>query len=221
MSEFKDRIINIKDAKSQSVLFDTDDMDKMVIGGGKSDRIRFVSDEFANLVGKEIKSSQIKPLLSEVIDDGVGGVRLESISLDSFTLAINGNASTSDRIKFTGELIEDTITGIAGGFIDIKNRKSQIGIFEFNRYDNNKDSFFLGGGASDKSIVSDEFNDLVSGSRLGENDVRGLYDAAIGGGIDGVTLLFDGGTSSNFTLGLNANAGTQDIIIFSENLVST
>lgn len=218
-------LINIKNGSSQLAIFNAeDDNDKIFIGGGRNDREKFVSEEFADLVGKDIKGSQIAPLLEEVIDDGVDGVKLNSISTDSFTLEINGNASTTETIIFTGEVVEDAITGLAKGGVNIPDRRSQFGIFNFDSTDGKTSRFFLGGGASAKSLVSQEFDDLIGGSMLSENEIEALFEAATGldggdGKIDNVEFL--GGISpSNFALGLNVDSrGTMDVIVFNDTSV--
>lgn len=220
MNEFTRDLIDIKNGISQNGLFDANDFnDSFFVGGGEKDKRRLISDEFADIVpGSRFGASKIEPLLREVLANGVDGVRLESISADSFVLAFNANAGTTDRIKFTGDVTVDAIRSINRNGINIPDRKSQFGIFNYNSSDSNtRERFFLGGGANAKSLVSQEFDDLIGGANLGEATVPRLYEAATtGDGIDNVDVLFDGG-QSNFTLALNVESrGTTDIIVFND-----
>ena len=56
--------------------------------------------------------------------------------------------------------------------VDITNPVSQTGVFATAA----QSSFFLGGGANAKKLVSQEFSDIVSGSQLNADKIEALLD---------------------------------------------
>ncbi|MDW4497125.1 hypothetical protein R5H30_03960 [Sulfitobacter sp. D35] len=220
--------IDIKNSKSQVAIFDTDAVSSIWIGGGKSDARNLVGEEFAEITGgSRIHDHEVEGLLAAATSGsswtnpdahGLGGVELLTLTDDEFTLTIDAAGPTRDTIIFKGADAADAIVSVADEHIDIKNNKTQVGYFDVTRADS---TFFLGGGASDKSIVSDEFNDLVAGSQLNKSEVLSIFEAITSGGswgnpgsngLDRVELV--GMDNDSFTIALDTGGPAVDYIIF-------
>lgn len=224
---FDDKL-NLYDRRSTNVLYNTDDGDKLFIGNiSKAKASRRISEEFAEIIGGGgIKPSEVDDLLREIIaGDGIadktGEIDLVAIGSDFFTLSID-NGTVADTITFTGSAVVDAIASLDKGFVNIPDTKNQFGIFNFDSSNSNTERFFLGGSANDKSLVSAEFDSLVGGTTLSEQDIPGIYAAITGsdggdGKIDNVEVLANSGSGS-FTLALNIpSRGTTDILIVNDN----
>ncbi|MEM6590259.1 MAG: hypothetical protein AAGF66_00025 [Cyanobacteria bacterium P01_H01_bin.119] len=173
-----------------------------------------MSEEFETIVnGSKLHRNKVGALLEElVLGDGIENVDLLTLSSDSFTIQLNTTTGFKDTILIEGQVAKDAITGLSKDGINIPDAHNQLGIFQYDSSNNIDENFFLGGGANAKGLVSQDFDNLVAGSKLKESELEQIYLGARDGTIDNVELLF-GNSSKNFTVALNVpSRGTQDIV---------
>ncbi|MEM9221374.1 MAG: hypothetical protein AAGB11_03085 [Pseudomonadota bacterium] len=219
--------INLYSNKSELTIFDTDEDRSLILNGKFLDNTGFLSEEFRDLVeDNRIHTDEIDDVLGAVLggkgwggpeDHGLESVDLVSLTDNEFALKFNGRGATSDTVVFKGNAAQEAIEAVAKNHIDIKDNKTALGIFDLAE----DDTFFLGGGASDKSIVSDGFNDLVAGSKLASSEVLSIFEAIVSGGkwgdpqsngVKGVALV--GKDNDSFAIALDAAGPSTDYIIF-------
>ncbi len=211
--------VDVKNARGNANdfgIFNTDISDRFTLGGSQQDKTRFVSQEFGEIVnGSRLSSSRVAPLLEELIlGDGIKNVDLVGLSSDSFTIQLNTATGGTDTILFEGEVVKDAITGLTTGNVNIPDGRNQFGVFVFDSSDDITERFTLGGDASQKSLVSSAFDDLIEGSKLAEDEVESIFLGARDGSLTNVDLL-SVTSASHFTVALNIDSrGTQDIITF-------
>ena len=213
---------DLKDAKAQFAIFDTDTMSKIFIGGGESDAASKVGAEFASIVGGTwIDTHEVDDLLAGLVTGkgwndaahGMDGVELISMTSDEFALKFAG-----DIVLFTGEAAEAAIDGVTGSFIDIKNKLSQVAEFDTDTMT----KMWIGGGKSDaEARLGQEFADITGGSYIDLDEVDDLFSAMVtgkgwSGDHDGLGADVDlvGLTDDSFTLALHTTSYITDTIIF-------
>lgn len=211
--------INIKNVDQRMARIDTDDQSRVFIGGGKDDAKRIVGEEFAEITGGTwIDNSELDNLLAAILTSGgnqapgLEGVELVSIGADTFTLAIDSTAGTTDFIEFSGSAAQSAIELV----LDPNNRAnadqktSQVAVFEIK----GSNKLFIG----DFDQVSDEADDIVQGSKMEISEAKALFSAATEGkasngtaGVDGIEIV--GLTDEGFALRVSGQSATVDTII--------
>lgn len=216
---------DIKNPKTQFQFVDTSDSDTRVwIGGGKDDAVRAVGQEFADITGgTNIDDDELQDILAAALTSkgwsdvpGLEGVEIVSLSADSFTIAINGGGPSKDYYSFSGDAAVAAIEAVSGERFDIKNKKSQVAIFDTDAVS----KMWIGGGKSDaRQNVGEEFADITGGTNIKVDQIDDLLDAALisqgrsdAPGLEGVELL--GLTDDGFSLTLDARGPTRDTVIF-------
>jgi len=217
-------IVDIKNPNQQLARINTDLQNSVFIGGGKSDAARIVGQEFADITGgTRINNNELVPLLQALLNSnrrtapGLVGVEIASLSSESFTLAINGNAGSLNYIEFSGGAARAAIDTVLftlgnGNFgLDLKNANSQVTLFNTDL----TQSIFVGSAAQ---TDSQEIRDIIGGSSLSVAEVSNLFAASVSGrasngtsGVEGVDLISL--TDRGFTLQIGASGNSVDTII--------
>ncbi|GAL16486.1 hypothetical protein JCM19233_7509 [Vibrio astriarenae] len=162
---------DIKNKFDMFAFFDTDSVSKLWTGGGASDYRKYVSLDYANMIGGgTINLEEIEPIFQAVTggngtkeEHGLEGVTLNFVTTDSFSISYPGAADTTETVVFLGDYVENIISANATGNIDIKNKKSNFAMMNTN----SKSNISIGGGKDDaRKIVSEEFAELTGGSKI-------------------------------------------------------
>ncbi|GAM54114.1 hypothetical protein JCM19231_3634 [Vibrio ishigakensis] len=223
---------NIKDSSNDFMVFNTDTSSNVYIGGGNSNIRALVSDEFADLVGGgKIHNHQINGIFNALVggkgwnaEHGLKNVTLNFVTPESFSISYPGASSTTETVLFIGHEVAEVIADNARANINIKDNKSDFGHYNTDEMN----SIWIGGGASDaRKIVSQEFSDIVGGSRIyaerrGKQEVKDLFYNLVndktGGwngykGVENVSVL--GLSTSGFVAEINGNGPSVERILFS------
>lgn len=223
---------DIKNPNEQLVRVDTEAQKSVFIGGGKSDAAGIVGQEFADITGGtwinwEKGNGDPLPELDDLLAalltssrneaPGLEGVRLVSISSDTFTIGVRGNEHSTNFVEFSGSVAADAIDGVlfrlgnGNEAVNLKNSASQVTVFDTDQ----TNSIFVGS----SNAASEEAKDLIGGSSLKMDEAEDLLVAAVTGkqangsaGIEGVDLV--GLTDQGFALRIDGQAATTDTIIF-------
>jgi len=218
-------VTDIKNPKTQLEFLDTSKSNSTHIGGGNNTTRALIGDEFADIGGPFLQfDSHLEDILSAILTSngltdipGLQGVELVSMDVGSFTIGLNGNGGSTDYLSFSGTHAENAIAAVAGDGLDIKNKKSQVAIFDTDT----ETSVFIGGGKNNaKSEVGTEFADVTGGTRVNLDEVGDLFAGIATGkgwngdhGMDGVELRSV--TDDGFMLTWEAAGPTRDSMIFS------
>lgn len=215
-------IVDLKDGKAQFAIFDTDATNKIFIGGGKSNAVSQVGQEFADITGgTNINVDEVGDLLAGLVTGkgwkaskhGMEGVELVSLTTDEFAIKFAG-----DIVLFTGAAAKAAIDDVSGSHIDIKNNKSQVAQFDTDTMK----SMWIGGGKSDAvQRLGQEFADITGGSRIHLDEIDDLFSALVtdkgwGAAHDGLgpDVELVGLTEDSFTIALHTNSYITDTITF-------
>ncbi|MEM1379877.1 MAG: hypothetical protein AAGH41_04545 [Pseudomonadota bacterium] len=217
---------NIKNSHQQMARIDTDEANKVFIGGGKNNARDQVGEEFAEITGgtnidfnhknpNRIRD-ELTPMLQAILTSdkneapGLEGVTLVSLSEDSFTISIPGWFGTQNFIEFTGSKAEEAVANVlfelgnGSPAVNFKNSASQVTVFNTNE----TGSIFSGSAGA----LDDDTRAIVGGSTFNIPEAEDVLDAALfGSGIGGVEIL--GLTDEGVTMRFNGQAGTVDTII--------
>lgn len=218
-------IVDIKNVDQQLARVDTDTVTSLFIGGGKSNARDIVGQEFADITGgtRIGFADELPDLLEAILTSsrneapGLEGVELVSLSKETVTIALNGNAGSQDFIEFSGSVAAAAIDSILFEFgngnpaINLKNSASQVAFFDTDV----RNSIFVGS----SNAASAEASDIIGGSSLSVNEAEELLTAVVNSrksngsaGVEGVELI--GLTDEGFTLRIEGQAATKDTLIF-------
>lgn len=217
-------IVDIKNVDQQLARAEFGPDTSIFIGGGKSNAVSIVGQEFADITGgTRIHEDEVEDLLAAILTSskneapGLGGVELVSISGDTFTIGISGTAGSTNFIQFSGTEVEAALDNVffrlgnGNEAINLKNSASQVTLFDTGE----TNSIFVGS----SNAASDEASDIIGGSSLKVDEAEDLLIAVVSGkqsngsaGVEGVELV--GLTDQGFSLRIDGQAGTVDTIIF-------
>ncbi|MEM1129956.1 MAG: hypothetical protein AAGH83_05465 [Pseudomonadota bacterium] len=225
--------VDIKNVHTQMARINTDEGQKVSIGGGKSNVAATIGTEFAKIVGgnginyveKGRHDDELIDILKGLLTSSGNnapllaseGVSLVSLSCDSFTLALDGAAGSTNFIEFSGTSAEQAIESVlftldsGGPAANFKNSASQVALFDMDSHG----SVFIG----EAAVVGAEADQIIGGSSMSKAEATELFEAVVSGkqengtaGVEGVELLDL--TDEGFTLEFEGQAATKDTIIF-------
>lgn len=138
--------INIKDNKTRLATFEpTSSKQSIWIGGGKSDSVKRVSQEFADITGgSKIQGNELESLLNALLfgskqEAHLGGVTLLGLNSTSFAIAVNEGEGRYERILFKGQYVADVITSVTAAATGLDTGDGQS---KFAKWDTNEQSSF-------------------------------------------------------------------------------
>ncbi|GAM67012.1 hypothetical protein JCM19236_3342 [Vibrio sp. JCM 19236] len=216
--------INIKDNKTRLAVFNpTKDKSSIWIGGGKSDSVKRVSQQFADITGgSKIQGYEVKPLLEALLfpkkgHAGIEGVTLLGLNKNSFLVAINEGEGRYERILFKGDYVADVIAKVTGSetgsssMLDTGDGQSKFAIWNTDE----RNSIFISGG---NPALKGMFGHKLELHKNG-NELKTLVNKVMSkDGIDGVTVV--GLSSDSITLKIKAKGSTMDTLMITGNDVA-
>ncbi|SHG97581.1 hypothetical protein [Ferrimonas marina] len=203
--------VDIKNNQSQFAEFYSDGSGNIWIGGGRSDAVRNVSEEFAEITGgskihcDQRGNREVEGLFAGLVEDsgwndphGIENARLAGLTDTSYTIEFGAAGPTTKRITFTGSCATDAIEAVDLGLINNGDKNSRFATFDF---DIKAKWTMLGTGR----YVTDEFIALAGKNNMDLNGAVALFNALTehkNGGVEGVELV--GITPTSFAIAVHS-----------------
>lgn len=202
-------MLDLKNNKSQIAVYDFDE-GKNFFHGNDADvdsvDVKAILSGSSMQVDEAIELTQYA-LSAEGQADG-------DISID-FTgagviVSVEASRDTIDTFIFTGDTFFDglatTTTASGKSLVDMKNSNSQIGVFDYDDFNN----FFVG---SDSNVDSSTARAIIGGSSLDSEEAEALVALALTGDDENVRYL--GGDDDSAIVAVDASRDTVDTLFIS------